>query len=93
MPSSWHVETSRSTDANQSSSTKPSGEPLEADHGRHKHRLRPSDAPAPHDRAATVIIAGHALVQNIRRGHYEPGIDAPLALRLRAAFAELAAAI
>ena len=27
------------------------------------------------DRAATVIVAGHALIQNLRRGHYELGID------------------
>jgi hypothetical protein len=23
-----------------------------------------------------VVIAGHAFVQNLRRGHYEPGVDA-----------------
>jgi hypothetical protein len=29
-------------------------------------------------------------MQNLRRGHYELGIDAPPALRVAAAFAELA---
>ncbi len=37
-----------------------------------------------------VIIAGHAFMQNLRRGHYELAVDAPPALRLAAAFAELA---
>jgi hypothetical protein len=40
-----------------------------------------------------VIIAGHALIQNLRRGHHELRIDAPPALRVAAAFAELAQAI
>ena len=45
------------------------------------------------DRSARVAIAGHAFVQNLRRGHYELGLDAPPAMRLAAAFTELAAAI
>jgi hypothetical protein len=45
------------------------------------------------DRTAHVVIAGHAFVQNLRRGHYELGLDAPPATRLAAAFAELAQAI
>ncbi len=46
------------------------------------------------DRTATVIITGHAFIQNLRRGHYELGVDA-IADRLRyaAAFDELATAI
>jgi hypothetical protein len=28
------------------------------------------------DRTAQVVIASHAFVQNLRRGHYELGIDA-----------------
>jgi hypothetical protein len=40
-----------------------------------------------------VIIAGHAFMQNLRRGHYELGLDAPPALRVAAAFTELAHAI
>jgi transposase, IS6 family len=46
-----------------------------------------------HDRTARVIIAGYAFIENLRRGHYELGIEAPPALRLVAAFAELARAI
>jgi hypothetical protein len=45
------------------------------------------------DQTAHVIIAGHAFMQNIRRGHYELGLDAPPALRIAAAFTELAQAI
>jgi hypothetical protein len=40
-----------------------------------------------------VIIAGHAFIQNLRRGHHKLGIDAPTALRVAAAFTELAQAI
>jgi transposase, IS6 family len=40
-----------------------------------------------------VISAGHAFVQNLRRGHYELGVDADRQHRLPAAFAELAVAI
>jgi hypothetical protein len=45
------------------------------------------------DNTAQVIIAGHAFVQNLRRGHYELAIGAPPATRVAAAFAELARAI
>jgi hypothetical protein len=45
------------------------------------------------DRTAQTIIAGHAIMQNLRRGHYELGLDAPHGLRIVAAFTELAAAI
>jgi transposase-like protein len=48
--------------------------PIEADHGRLKHRLRAMRGLRT-DRTAQVIIAGHALVQNLRRGHYELGLD------------------
>ena len=44
-------------------------------------------------RSARVISAGHAFVQNIRRGHYELRIEEPRNLRVRAAFTELAFAI
>jgi hypothetical protein len=37
---------------------------------------------------AQVIIAGHAFMQNLRRGHYELAVDAPPALRVAAAFTE-----
>ena len=37
------------------------------------------------------IAVGHALVQNLRRGHYELAADSHLRDRLRVAFGELAA--
>jgi len=37
-----------------------------------------------------VIAAGHAFVQNLRRGHYELTIEAPDHDRVRLAFTELA---
>jgi hypothetical protein len=40
-----------------------------------------------------VIIAGLAFLQNLRRGHYELGIDAPRSLRVAIAFDALAQAI
>jgi hypothetical protein len=45
------------------------------------------------DRTAQVVIAGHAFVQNLRRGHYELGVDIRPALRVAAAFTELTQAI
>jgi hypothetical protein len=36
-----------------------------------------------------VIIAGHAFLQNLRRGHYELGFDASPVTRVAAAFTEL----
>jgi transposase, IS6 family len=44
-------------------------------------------------RSARVINAGHAFIQNIRRGHYELGIEEPTTLRVMAAFTELTRAI
>jgi hypothetical protein len=40
-----------------------------------------------------VIIAGHAFLQNLRRGHYELGLDPQPKLRIASAFSELAHAI
>jgi hypothetical protein len=45
------------------------------------------------DRSATIIIAGHALVQNVRRGHYELTVEAPATQRLAVAVSQLALAI
>jgi transposase, IS6 family len=45
------------------------------------------------DRTARVIVAGHAFVQNLRRGFYDLGIEVPSSLLLVDAFAELAVAI
>jgi len=40
------------------------------------------------DRGVTVVIAGHAFVQNLRRGRYELAVDEPVTLRVKAAFDE-----
>ena len=65
---------------------------VECDHGRLKARLRPMRG-LKTDRTAAVVIAGHALMQNIRRGHYELGVEADRHLRVAAAFDELKNAI
>jgi transposase, IS6 family len=44
-------------------------------------------------RSARVISAGHAFVQNLRRGHYELGLDADPRHWLPAVFTETARAI
>jgi transposase-like protein len=66
--------------------------PIEADHGQLKHRLRPMRG-LETDRTARMVIAGHAFVQNLRRGRYDLALDNPPATRLAAAFAALARAI
>jgi transposase-like protein len=66
--------------------------PIEADHGRLKHRLRPMRGLGT-DRTAQVIIAGHAFMQNLQRGHYELAIGLQPMVRVAAAFTELAQAI
>jgi len=65
---------------------------VECDHGRLKARLRPMRG-LKQDRSAEVIIAGHALVQNLRRGHYELAVDEPTNRRVAVAFDELVLAI
>jgi hypothetical protein len=45
------------------------------------------------DRSARIVIAGHAFVQNVRRGHYELAVEEPGRRRMAVAFNELAAAI
>ena len=65
---------------------------VECDHGRLKARLRPMRG-LKQDRSARVIIAGHAFVQNLRRGHYELATDQPANRRVPVAFDELTAAI
>jgi transposase-like protein len=55
-------------------------------------RPRAAQGPAPADaglkrhRSARVLAAGHALVQNLRRGHYDIATDVPGHHRLRIAF-------
>ena len=65
---------------------------VECDHGRLKARLRPMRG-LKQDRSARVIIAGHALVQNMRRGHYELAVEELATRRVVTAFEELAVAI
>ena len=54
-----------------------------------KARLRPMRG-LKQDHSARVIIAGHAFVQNLRRGHYELATEEPVNRRPAIAFAELA---
>jgi IS6 family transposase len=61
---------------------------IETDHGRLKARLRPMRG-LKQLRSTRVISAGHAFVQNVRRGHYELGSDTDPKNRLTTAFAEL----
>ena len=68
---------------------------IEADHGRLKSRLRPMRG-LKQLRCARVISAGHAFIQNIRRGPYELGAEEVVhlrVLRVLAAFDELTLAI
>jgi transposase-like protein len=80
IPSAWHHVEQHANN------------PIEADHGQLEHRLRPMRG-LQTDRTAQVIIAGYAFMQNLRRGRYERGLDAPPARRVAAAFTELAQAI
>ena len=80
IPSAWHhIE-------------RHANNPIEADHSQLKHRLRPMRG-LQTDRTAQTIIAGHAFLQNLRRGHYELATDARPARRVAVAFTELARAI
>lgn len=63
--------------------------PVETDHGRLKSPRRPMRGLI-RLRSAQVISAGHAVVQNLRRRHYELDLDSGSKHRLPGAFAELA---
>jgi transposase-like protein len=65
---------------------------IEVDHGRLKARLRPMRG-LKRLRSTRVICAGHAFVQNVRRGHYELGSGAEPKHQLTTAFSELTRAI
>jgi hypothetical protein len=52
-----------------------------------------SDARAQTGPQCRVIIAGHALVQKLRRGHYELAVEEPTNRRVAVAFDELVVAI
>ena len=80
LPAAWH-DTDRHANNH-----------IEADHGRLKARLRPMRG-LKQDRSARTVIAGHALVQNLRRGHYELAVEEPVTRRVAVAFDELALVI
>jgi transposase-like protein len=80
LPAAWHR-----TDAYANNH-------IEADHGRLKAGLRPMRG-LRQDHSARVVIAGHAFVQNVRRGHHELAVEKPMSRRLAVAFDELALAI
>jgi DDE domain len=65
---------------------------IEADHGRLKARLCPMRG-LKRDHTARVIVRGHAFMQNLRRGHYELGVEARAHRRVAMAFTELARTI
>jgi transposase-like protein len=62
--------------------------PIESDHGRLKSRLRAMRG-LKQLCCVRVITAGHAFIQNLRRGHYELGAEETVNLRVPAAFDEL----
>jgi transposase, IS6 family len=64
----------------------------EADHGRLQARLRPMRG-LKRLHATQVISTVHAFTQNLRRGHYELGVDTGRRYQLTAIFGELARAI
>ena len=66
--------------------------PVETDHGRLKARLWPMRG-LKRRRSARIIAAGHAFVQNLRRGHYELATEVPDRHQIRRAFDQLAVAI
>ncbi|WP_131770195.1 IS6 family transposase [Candidatus Protofrankia californiensis] len=65
---------------------------IESDHSQLKARLRPMHG-LKRVRSAQTVSSGHAFVQNIRRGHYELGVDADPHMRVSAAFVELTLAV
>ena len=65
---------------------------VEADHGRLKARLRPMRG-LKSIMSLRTVAAGHAFVQNLRRGHYEITADLHPRDQVRVAFAELALSV
>ena len=66
--------------------------PIEADHGWLKARLRPRRGLKNH-RSVRILAAGHAFVQNVRRGHYDIATDVHDHHKLRKVFDDLALTI
>jgi len=65
---------------------------VESDHGRLKARLRPMRG-LKRVASARTVAAGHAFVQNLRRGHYAITTDLTMHDRVCVAFAELASCL
>jgi transposase, IS6 family len=65
---------------------------IEADHAQLKRRLRPMRGIKTMT-GLRILAAGHAFIQNLRRGYYEIAVDQPARTRLAAAFSQLARAI
>ncbi len=66
---------------------------VECDHGRLKARLRPMRG-LKTDSSARMITRGHMFIQNLRRGHYELGVEARSHhLRVAPVFDELTSTI
>jgi transposase-like protein len=57
---------------------------IECDHGRLKARLRPMRG-LNQDCSARAVVAGHAFMQNLRRGHYELAVEEPANRRVAVA--------
>jgi transposase, IS6 family len=70
----------------------PANNAIEADHGRFKARLRPMRG-LKTIRSLRTIAAGHAFVQNLRRGHYQFVHDHQPNDRVRIGFDVLATAV
>jgi transposase-like protein len=64
---------------------------IEADHAQLKRRVRAMRG-IKTITGLRVLAAGHAFVQNLRRGHYEIAADQPARTRLAAAFSQVAKA-
>ena len=62
---------------------------IECDHGRLKARLRPMRG-LKQDRSARAVAAGHAFMQNLRRGHHGLAVEEPVNRRVAVAVEELA---
>ena len=92
MPTNTPPKAERAGETGDAGSFIPVNNVVEADHGRLKARLRPMRG-LKQLRSARVITTGHAFVQNLRRGHYELGVDIDPRHRLTAVFVELARAI
>ncbi len=65
--------------------------PVECDHGRLKPRLRTMRGLKSTDTTA-VVVAGHAFIQNMRRGFYDAGPEVKAQLRVKHVFSTLAPA-